>query len=429
MGHIIQNFDALAEDDLRRDALAIAEAGYAAINVGDALRRTLRVTGDTLQVRNKTYSLIDRRILFVGVGKCAFTAAPAIEETLGERLSAGIALDVSNPPQNLKKIEAIVGTHPLPSVENERATARILALLAGCTEHDLVLFLISGGGSALLCSYEPPITFAEECSLFSELTAHGAAIQELNTVRKHLSCARGGGLVRAAYPAEIISLIVSDVPGDELSTIASGPTVRDTSTVADARAVLAHYGIPLTKNITFIETEKDERSFTRTENLLFLSSSTALEAMHSEAARRGYAVTVDDTPYAGEARELAHTFVENLHAAPAKSAFLAAGESTVTNLSGTGCGGRNQEMALAALLLLRPNELILPFASDGHDNTDAAGAIADVRACKHARTQNLTIDDHLANHRSYTFFHATGDALQTGYTGSNVSDLIIALKQ
>lgn len=438
MEHIIKNFDTLvcpehvegAENELRRDALEIAESGYEAINVGDALQRKMRIENDDLHIEDKVYHIGGRRVFFVGIGKCAFVAANAIERILGDALTDGIAFGVSSPEHfGLTKIETLSGTHPLPSEENEKATKRVLEFLSDLQENDLVIMLISGGGSVLLSLPEAPMTCADEGMIFKELTSRGATIQEMNTVRKHLSKARGGGLARAAYPAEIVDIIVSDVPGKDIQFISSGPTVKDTTTVADAKAVLAKYSITPTANIVFIETTKEEKYFERATNILFLSSQDALSAMQNEAEKLGYTVEIVDEQFTGEARDIGRAVAEKLHESNPKTALLYAGESTVTITSRSGIGGRNQEMALAALAFIQDGELILPFASDGHDNSDHAGAIADCISQAHANENKLSISEYLDEHRSYDFFINTGDAVSTGYTGSNVSDIIIALKK
>ena len=428
MNRAIQNFEILAKNTFRQDALTLAEAGYGAINTGVALVRDVRLEGDILHIGDTEHSLGTRKVFFVGIGKCAIAGAAAIEEILGDRLIRGIALDVANEKQHsLAKIEIFLGTHPLPSEANEAATARIVEMLEECTEDDLVLMLISGGGSTLLCLPTAPMTCVDESALFTALTAGGATIQELNTVRKHTSRARGGGLARAAYPAEVVSLIVSDVPGNDIAFISSGPTVRDTSTVADAQAVLARYDIDSSAYV-FTETPKEEKYFARVTNILFLTNQHALLAMQSEAARRGYTATIMTDHFAGEAREVGRAVLDTLHTSPSKTVLLYAGESTVTLTPDHGEGGRDQEMALAVLADIHDDELILPFSSDGHDNTDHAGAIADAITRTHASEKNISIDDYLARHCSYDFFTATGDALVTGYTESNVSDIIIAIK-
>jgi len=428
VSHIIRNFEELATIKEREDALAIAEAGYENVNTENAILRKMRIENEELVVEDRRYPLAGRRVFFVGIGKCAIVAGRTIEQLLGERLTAGVALDVSAMEGGLTKIETYIGTHPEPSDVNRRATERIVGFLSQCREDDLVLMLISGGGSALLCLHDAPMTCLDERTLFDELTSHGASIQELNTVRKHISKARGGGLAKAAYPAEVIGLIISDVPGDNFQYIASGPTTQDDSTVADARAVLAHYEIQPPAGVAFIETPKESKYFERVTNLLLVTGRDALDAMRAEAARLGYAATVVDEHFADAARDIGRSVAAKLHDAPSRSAFLYAGESTVTLGEEHGKGGRNQEMALATLDDVRVDEIILPFASDGHDNSDHAGAIADQVTREHAEQRNLSISEHLSAHTSYDFFTTTGDFLNTGHTGSNVSDLIIAIK-
>lgn len=428
----IQNAEALATTDLRRDALAIAEAGLGAINVEKVIRNKFHVSDDKLHIGDAVFTIANRNIYFVGVGKCAIAGAHAIETLLGDALMGGVALDVSAPDQNrLTKIETYIGTHPLPTEVNEKASRRILEFLSGRSPDDLVIMLISGGGSTLLCLHGGAMTCTDESDLFNELTARGAPIRDINTVRKHISKARGGALAAAAYPAEVISLIVSDVPGNDIATIASGPTVRDASTVADARTIIAKYGVSAITNLELMETPKEYSYFERVTNILFLTNEDALTAMRDEAIRRGYTATIVHDHFAGEAHEIGHTVMERLHVAAAKSALFYAGESTVMLGPSTlvGAGGRNQEMALSALADIHEGELLLPFASDGRDNTDHAGAIADETTQAHMREKNIPREEYLDAHRSYDFFTTSEDALVTGYTGSNVSDLIIALKK
>jgi glycerate 2-kinase len=437
---IIRNFETLATTEARRDALAIAEAGYAAIDVAKAFERKVKVEGDEIIIDGTRRSLRDRRVFFVGVGKCAFVAGIAVEKLLGERLTASIAIDVQ-PKENyqFEKTEAYTGTHPEPSENNAVTTKRIIDVLSDCRESDLVIMLISGGGSTLLACPESPMGPSDERMLFNALTKKGADIRELNTVRKHLSHARGGGLAQAAYPAEIVSLIISDVPGNPIGFIASGPTVHDDSTIADAQAILTRHDVTPTADTVFIETPKEEKYFERVENILFLTNKDALDAMRVTGTNLGYETRVVNDSVTGEARELARKIAEELHAAPAKTVLLYGGESTVAlgqassepnSAPATGAtlgkGGRNQELALAALSEVRDGELILPFASDGHDDTDHAGAIVDAPA--HELAQEQLITDALARHDSYTFFARTGDFIETGYLESNVSDLVVAIK-
>ena len=430
---MIRNFYELATSELRRDALAIAEAGFEAINTEKVIMDNVQVVSDELHIADKIFKIAGKKVFYVGVGKCAISAGRAIEKILGDALTAGIALDVAAGEQASQKpetgkLEVIIGTHPFPSEANAAGSKRILGFLADKNENDLVIFVISGGGSTLLCLPTAPITCTEESELFKKLTNEGVPIRDLNTVRKHLSRARGGALAAAAYPAEIISLIASDVPNDDIEVVASGPTVLDSSTIDDAKAILAKHEIEAT-GVEFIETPKEQKYFERVTNMLILSNKDALSAMKDEAVRRGFATTVMNEHLSGEARDIGYDIVKKLHNAPSKTAFLYAGESTVTISAESGNGGRNQEMALSALSDIRDDEIILPFASDGRDNTTHAGAIADEITRARAREKNLSIKEHLHAHSSYDFFKFSGDALITGYTGSNVSDLVIALKK
>lgn len=425
---VIQNADALGATPLRRDALAIAEAGYDAVDVGKAFARKVRIEGDELIVERARYALGGRRVFFVGVGKCAIAAAEVVEQLLGERLTGGIALDVRGLAGNrLQKVETFVGTHPRPSETNLAAAARIVELLELAGEDSLVIMLISGGGSTLLCLHDAPMTCLDEGMLFDALTDKGATIQELNTARKHLSKARGGWLAKAAYPAEVVALVVSDVPGNDLEFIASGPVVKDHTTVADAKNVLAKYGVPEPPG-GLLETPKDNQYFVRVHNVLFLTNRDALTAMERAARERGYDAYIVDERMRGEAGIIAHEVLTTLHSAPEKVALLYGGESTVTLPKGHGKGGRNQEMALAALGNVRDGELLLPFASDGKDATEHAGAIADVLTLTHAHERGVDRAAALVRHTSYDFFEVTGDAVVTGLLESNVSDLLLALK-
>ena len=428
--HIIKNFENLAQSDLRRAALALMEVAYAAIDTQKVVGRTVQIAGDVLTINGIERHLApDGRLFFIGVGKCAADGALAIEEVCGDRLTGGIALDVHIAPTclaTLKRIECFSGTHPSPSEANVEATKHILALLSGMTDKDTVIMLISGGGSTLLCS---PVfgTCTDEIMLLKQLFNVGATIQEINTVRKHASLARGGNLAKAAFPAQVVSMIFSDVPGNDLEFISSGPTVRDTTTVADATAILEKYKIVLDARM-LIETPKEAQYFEKVANTLVVSNIHALEAMKTEAQRQGFNTNIVTDILTGEASLVGHDIVNTLHTLPPKTAYLYGGETTVTITGGTGKGGREQEMALAGLTDIRDGELLVPFASDGWDNTENAGGVCDTITKDAAVKAGISVEEYLSQHRSFDFFEATGNAIKTGETGANVSDLIIALK-
>ena len=428
----IRNWAALAITEQRSRALAIAEAGLEAIDTAAAVRATVRVSGDLLLVHEHAVPLRGcRRVLLVGVGKCATAAAAELVAILGARLDGGVVLDVGeSAAQDLGAVRRFAGTHPMPSDHNVAAAREIVALLQQAGPDDLVLCVVSGGGSTLLCLPPDGATVDSERAVLQALFRAGATIEEINTLRKHTSLARGGFLAAHAHPARVVSLVFSDVPGNRLDIIASGPTVMDPSTVADAQGILAKYGVAAaseTGRCVLVETPKDPDIFERVHDALVVSNDVALEAMAAEARAQGYAPTVVTTTLTGEAREVGEQVVRALHAAPVRGALLYGGETTVT-ITGTGRGGRNLELALSALRLTREEELVLTVASDGRDNGDFAGAVADPAGRARAAALGLDPHNHLARNDSYTFFERTGDALLTGATGSNVADLVLAVR-
>lgn len=425
----IKNFDELATTNARRAALEIAEAGLAAIDTTQAIRSLVRLEDSLLTIGGRKFAL-DKlgKIVIGGVGKCALAAAEALEDILGDRVSHGVALYIAGEPK-LKKIKAIKGTHPLPSEENMRGAKMLIDNVSALRENDLVIFVVSGGGSTLLC-FPEGMGFREEASIMQALTRAGAAIQEINTVRKHLSLARGGYLTKYAYPANTVSLIFSDVPGNDIQFVASGPTVKDTTTIAEAELILKKYNILNMCGIEkcgLMETPKEDKYFARAEHIIAVSNKVALNAMEKKAKELGLNPVIRDQNLFGEAREVGHKILNELRRAPSKAVFLYGGETTVT-VKGGGRGGRNLELALAALAGINGEELIMPFTSDGRDNSDLAGAICDIITKKKADDARIAIEKYLGDNNSYPFFRAVGNYIETGDTGSNVSDLIIALK-
>ncbi len=426
----IRNAEALAITPARRDVLAIAEAGLAAVDTAAVVRGALRREGDKLSVgENIAIDLASAgRVIFVAVGKCAADSAPIVEEVLGDRLSGGVVIDVKScaPSAHLKTFR---GTHPLPSDDNLAAAEAVVGVLRDLTERDIVLFVVSGGGSTLLFLPENRAN-REESAIFKELTARGAAIQEMNTVRKHLSLARGGWLARYAYPARVISLVFSDVPGNELGTIASAPTVRDETTVADAAEILRRFGILERRSIEqcgLIETPKEECYFERVANLIIVSNERALEAMKRKAGALGYRSEIKDAKLSMDAIEAAQMINDDISAATPGTVFLWGGEMTV-RVGGNGRGGRNLTLAAAGLGRIEKDEEILSLASDGRDHGPFAGALCDTITKEAAVRAGLQPEAAVAASDTYPFFESVGQYVMTGDTGSNVSDLIIALK-
>lgn len=423
----IKNFKKLAVSEGRRAALNILKAGFEAIDTEKAVLNSIKIEKGKLLVRGHSFSLKNaRKILIVGIGKCSLEAAGALERILGKRLSGGIVLDVNK--GKLKKIKCYACDHPLPTPRNVEATKKIIKLLSSLTENDLVFFIISGGGSAFLCQPHNFNCF-EEATLIDCLIHFGVNIQEMNTVRKHLSVARGGYLAKYAYPARVVSFIFSDVVGNNLEYVASGPTIKDTTTVNDAKTILDKYKV--SEKCSFfphrlIETPKDSKYFERVKNILFVSNQTALDAMAGKAEELGFRAVIRKNDLTGEAKEAARGIIDELNQEGTNTVLLYGGETTV-KVEGEGRGGRNQELALSALRFIKENQLIISAASDGWDNTDHAGAVCDIITKEKAEKNNLNAEKFLKDNNSYEFFKKTGDYLKTGNTGSNVADIIIAI--
>jgi glycerate-2-kinase len=425
----ITNFNKLAENDLRKIGLLIAEAGLASIDTEEAVKRSVVLKDEELIIKDIRIPISGfKRVFMVAVGKCAIAAATSLKEILKDRLTGGIAYDIK--PGEIPGIEVLVGDHPFPSEKNAENSGKIFKLLSGLKEDDLVIFVVSGGGSALLSDPED-FSVEKEKEIMKRLFRKGADIKEINTIRKHISLARGGNLAKAAYPAKAISLIFSDVPGDNIEFVASGPTIKDTTTVADAEEVFDKYQVRSECGIIeggLMETPKDDKYFVNVLNILIVSNNVALEAMAFEAQKLGFEATIITDVLDGEARQAGEKIAETLHGEPSKRVLLYGGE-TVVVVKGNGKGGRNQELSLAGLPYIKEDELILSLASDGRDNTESAGAICDMISKRHATGSGIDSKDFLERNDSFGFFEKTGDYLLTGPTGSNVADLIIAIKQ
>ena len=274
----IKNFHDLAQSKEREAALMIAETALQAIDTKSVMEKNFVFKNEALFVGGKYVSLqnVDR-IFVVGVGKCSIDAASVVESVLGDRITDGLVLCIGE--QKLTKMKTYCGTHPFPSLINVEATGEIIKMLRGMTERDLVFFLISGGGSTLLCQPKE-MTCEDEKSILQILFEKGATIEEINILRKHISLARGGFLAKHAYPAKVISLIFSDVPGNNMEFIASGPTVKDSTTITDAKRILEKYHIEDTiVESSLIETPKEEKYFKNVWNLIVVSNEIALHSM------------------------------------------------------------------------------------------------------------------------------------------------------
>ncbi len=431
---------------LRRQALRIFRAALQAADPARALLRHVQKNGDTLIAGRRRYRLGDfQNIYVVGAGKASASMAAALEGLLGRRITGGLINTKYGHSEPLRRIECHESGHPVPDRNGETGAARIAEIAEGAGANDLVICLISGGASALMPLPAPPVTLDEKQKTTRLLLECGANIHEINCVRKHISLIKGGQLARLAYPAAVLSLILSDVMGDHPDVIGSGPSVPDRSTLADAAAIFEKYGIAnrvppgVRKRLhsQLAETPKPgDRVFKRVQNLIVGSNRLAVDAAAREARSLGFRTMVLSTFLEGEAREVAR-----VHAAVAKeiramrrpirppACVISGGETTVT-IRGNGLGGRNQEFALAAALDIAGLEdvVILSGGTDGSDGpTDAAGAVVDGSTIARAEAAGLNAAQSLKNNDSYHFFEPLGDLIKTGPTGTNVADVQIVL--
>jgi glycerate 2-kinase len=387
------------------------------------------------------------RVLVVGAGKASGAMAAAVEEAWGSRITDGVIAVKDGYLAPTRRIRLLEAGHPVPDERGAAAANEMRALAESATAEDLVLVLVSGGGSALTPAPVPPITLADKQAMTRLLLAAGANIDQLNTVRKHCSLLKGGQLARAAAPARVEALLLSDVIGDPLDVIASGPTTPDVSTFAEALAILDRFGLREKAPRGIVERlERGARGeipetpkagdpiFERARNTVIGNNALVVDAAAARARELRLDAHVLTRALEGEAREVAETFVEMAReikagqgpvAAPA--CLIAGGETTVT-VRGKGKGGRCQEFTLAAALAVKGMEdvVVLAAGTDGTDGpTDAAGAIADGQSVARARAQSLDPAARLAENDSYPLFATLGDLVVTGPTNTNLLDLYV----
>ena len=384
------------------------------------------------------------RLLVIGAGKAAASLALALEETVGDRIDGGRIVVKHGHGLPLKHVVVEEGGHPLPDEGGLEGTSRLMDDLEDTRPDDRVFFLLTGGASALLIAPAPGLTLSDKIETTRALLACGAKIQEINTIRKHLSAVKGGRLAERIHPAKAMTLIVSDVVGDELSSIGSGPTVPDPSTFADCLDVLKrhdlHEKIPATvrdwldrggRGVS-AETPKQGLPFFENIRCLILASNRhSLDAARRASDALGFRSEVYSYDMVGSTHDRASTFASRLLELSEQGpvALLAGGETTL-EVKGKGKGGRNQEFALVAARKIEgvKNVAILSAGTDGTDGpTAAAGAFVDGTTLARARSAGLNTDAFLRDNDSYTFFDNLGDLLRTGPTGTNVMDLVVGL--
>ncbi|MHB1006225.1 MAG: glycerate kinase type-2 family protein [Chloroflexota bacterium] len=431
----------------RAKAMQVLAQALCAVDPAEAVRRRLRLDGQTLFIGDEACDLNRyREIYVVGGGKASVAMARAVEEILGDRITNGIVNTKYGYTAPLRRIAVNEAGHPVPDENGLEGGRRMLELAERAGDDALVICLISGGGSALLVSPVEGITLADKQQLTQALLGCGATINEINSLRKHLSRMKGGNLVRIAYPARVVSLILSDVVGNPLDVIASGPTVPDTSTYAEAYDVLQRYGIVEQVPAAILahlrrglagelqDTPKPgDPMFANVQNLLVASNEIAAEAAVSEARALGFNTLFLTNFIEGEAREVAKVMaalareIDRSGRPVARPACIVSGGETTVTIRGKGKGGRNQELSLAAALKVAgiSDMAVISLATDGSDGpTDASGAVADGETAARAKAAGLDPWAYLAANDSYNFFARLDDLLITGPTNTNVNDLI-----
>ena len=448
---LIKNGVSEALRKLRGDAITVLEAALNSVDPYKAVLNNLKIVDGKLRVGNFKASLDDlRKIVVIGGGKAGGAMAEAVESVLGDRVSGGCVnvLQGTEFRYNLKKIRLQGASHPIPNNDGVRGVAEMLMFISSMMEKDLVICLISGGGSALMPYPVEGISLEDKQDVTSRLLMKGATIDDLNAVRKHLSAIKGGQLARRCYPTRVVSLILSDVVGDPLDTIASGPTSPDTTTFRNAVDVLKKYKLwddicsqvrerleyGVKKVITETPKPGDE-IFNHVTNIIVGNNSIAAESAAEAAEALGYNSLIVSTMVEGEAAEVGTVLAGIARELAAKgrplkppAAVIVGGETTV-NVRGSGRGGRNQDLALSlARRITGLKAVAASLATDGIDGpTEASGAIVDGETSTKASKAGLSIEKFLAENDSHSFFKKIGDTIVTGPTGTNVNDLVLII--
>ena len=434
---MIRNRTSLAKTPARKTALACLEAALEASDPVRIVEEKIVVEGSTIAIDGARYDLSGyEEVIVLGGGNAAGRVALALESVLGDRLNGGIV--VTDDPHETDRIEVLPGDHPVPTERGVDSTRALVARARDADEHTLVLAVVTGGGSALMAAPSPDVPLDELRAVTESLLASGATIDEINAVRKHCSTIKGGGLARAASPATVVGLVFSDVVGNDLSVIASGPISPDSSTFSDALAVLDRYDIDapdaiLTRLTAGANGDREETPrpgdpvFDRVSVHVLADGFTPLAGAREVATERGYEPIVLSSRVRGEALEAAKThaaIAEEIRATgnpvTGPAVVLSGGETTVT-IRGDGTGGPNQEFALSAAIELEgfAGFALASVDTDGIDGaTEVAGALVDGETADGESESRTALEDN----DSYTYLEGKGALLETGPTGTNLND-------
>ncbi len=433
----------------RQTAIKIFLNAVDQVNPAHLIHQNVSVAGKTLKAGNTKIDISPiRHIYVIGFGKASAAMARSIEKLLGPRISGGHIITKYGHSAPLQRIGVTEASHPIPDAAGVAGTAKVCAIADSAGKHDLVICLISGGGSALLTDIPDGCSLTDLITLNDCLLKAGINIKELNTIRKHLSSVKGGWLAGRAFPATIVSLILSDVTGDPLDVIASGPTVPDPTTYRDALSILARNDIVSRVPSCLIDILEDgikgkhpetpkpgDQVFCSVSNIIIGNNRIALDGAASTATSMGYDARVITDQLTGDVTEVSSaifkTIMEVNKSSPGRrTCLLYGGETTVKVTAENGMGGRNQHLALLLSILLKDTAgiTLLAAGTDGTDGmTDAAGAVVDNTTLKNAAQLNLNINEYIERFDSYNFFRQEGGLVKTGPTLTNVMDIIIVL--
>lgn len=444
------------ETELKRKArtLALESLEYAinAVDPQGIVASKLSLKDSILQIEGHNFDLTKyKHIYVVGGGKASGPMAEALEEILGKHITTGVVNVPYGSQSKTRIIKLNYASHPLPDTAGVEGTGQMLEIAEKATADDLIICLVSGGGSSLMSCPHEGISLEDKRELTVVLLRSGATINEVNTVRKHISGFKGGWFAKKAYPATILNLILSDVVGDSLNVIASGPTVPDSTTFGDARVVLEKYNLWATtpssvqrflfdgeKGVLEETPKAQDKAFEKVTNVVVGNNRTASLAICQYLRTQGLNTILLTSTLEGEARcvgtvlsSIANEVLISGNPMPKPVAVVAGGETTV-KVTGNGLGGRNQELVLSAALKLKDTDdsavVIVSVGTDGADGpTDAAGAVVDGATCRRAAKLGLNPARFLAENGSYNFFSKLGDLIFTGSTGTNVNDISLII--
>ena len=450
---LISNASSRKDRKAREIALDAIEEAFKTADPKRIMFSKVRLESGSLKINGEIFNLSKcKRIFVLGGGKASGTMAEALEEILKDRIEEGVIIVPKGVARKhkLSRIKLHESSHPIPDESSVLGAKKILRLAEKAGEDDLVICLISGGGSSLMALPREGISLEDKRKVTDLLLKSGATINEINAVRKHISSFKGGQLARAIYPASLIGLLLSDVLGDPLDVIASGPTVPDSSTFSDAVLILREYNlwdkVPETIRRTLMEgmkgkiaetPKKGDPIFRRVKNIVIGNNRLACMAALNNVKKKGLNTLFLTSFMEGEARHIGTFFgtigkelVVTNYPISSPAAVIAGGETTVT-VTGKGIGGRNQEIALSAALKISGADgvVIASASTDGIDGpTDAAGAIADGKTVQRSRKLGIDPSDVLRDNDSYTFFSKLKDLIITGPTGTNINDISILIK-